>query len=258
MARCSTPWPSSTKNALLAGSATQVAEFVHLHSRWRSVNRFQALVHIFDLLCEWQKQAAGLIADYSALRQWVTHTPHLSNPALRQEIEKTGDAQLQQALAWSEAINACMAQRLRHIPPFAHARENLLEVSKWADIMVCSTTNSKALHRDWQESGLAQYTRLLAGQEMGRKKDLIHAVLQNKYERSKVLMLGDALADLEAAHGNGVSFFPIIPNQEGESWRLFGLEAAARWRLGQYAGDYERELILDFTRRLPQRPPWRV
>ena len=74
--------------------------------------------------------------------------------------------------------------------------------------------------------------------------------------KNRVLMVGDAPGDLKAARANDALFFPIIPGSEDEAWRRFHNEALDRFFRGQYAGAYERKLVEEFDRRLPEKPAW--
>jgi phosphoglycolate phosphatase-like HAD superfamily hydrolase len=97
---------------------------------------------------------------------------------------------------------------------------------------------------------------LIAGQEMGNKREQLALATAGRYERGKVLMVGDALGDLDAASANGALFYPIEPGAEDESWERFAKEALPRFFAGTYAGDFMNAEIERFRRRLPETPPW--
>jgi phosphoglycolate phosphatase-like HAD superfamily hydrolase len=239
--------------------ARAAAEFVNLYSKWRGVNRFPALVMVFDLLHEWpavQKRQAE-IPVAQVLRDWIAGETKLSNPTLKAEVEKTGDPILAQTLKWSEAVNATIADMVYGIPPFPFVRESLEKVSHWADIIVCSATPGEALTREWQEHDIAKFTRVIAGQEMGSKKEHIHLASDGKYPKGHVLMIGDAPGDLKAANSNEALFFPINPGHEEESWERFFKEGADKFLNGQYTEPYQTKLIAEFEQLLPEVPPWK-
>jgi hypothetical protein len=71
-------------------------------------------------------------------------------------------------------------------------------------------------------------------------------------------MIGDAPGDLKAATDNSALFFPVIPGDEDNSWRLFHEEALERFMNGTYRGDYEEKLIEKFRRSLPEKPSWEL
>jgi DNA repair photolyase len=69
-------------------------------------------------------------------------------------------------------------------------------------------------------------------------------------------MIGDAKGDLDAARNNGILFYPIIPGNEDKSWERFLNEGLEKFRKGIYAGSYEKELLSEFVKSLPDKPPW--
>ena len=235
------------------------AEFVNLYSKWRGINRFPALLMAFDLLEDWpevQKRQVD-IPQAQSLRDWVARETKLGNPVLEAEVSASGDPILKQALDWSKAVNATVADIVHHVPPFPFVRESLEKVVQWADIIVCSATPYEALKREWEEHDVAKYTRIIAGQEMGSKKEHIHLASQGKYEAENILMIGDAPGDMKAARGNDAWFFPINPGEEDKSWEFFFNEAADKFKNGKYTKEYEEYLVLQFEKKLPDTPPWK-
>lgn len=239
--------------------ARAAAEFVNLYSKWRGINRFPALIMVFDLLRDWPDLAKrhAAIPTAQPLRDWIEKETKLANPALRAEVERTGDAILKHALKWSEAVNSTVADMVRNIPPFPYVRESLEKISQWADIIVCSATPNEALRREWEEHDIAKFTRVIAGQELGSKKEHIHLCSHGKYPREHVLMIGDAPGDLKAAEANQAFFYPINPGQEEKSWEIFNNEVADKFLKGQYDETYQAALIAEFNQLLPDVPPWK-
>ncbi len=126
-----------------------------------------------------------------------------------------------------------------------------------ADLMVISTTASDALQREWGEHGLAQYMAVMAGQDMGTKRQhLEYAAQWGKYPEGHILMIGDAPGDRDAAHAAGALFYPINPGAEELSWQRFHDEASERFLDGTYAGAYEAALNAEFEQLLSDTPPW--
>ena len=64
--------------------------------------------------------------------------------------------------------------------------------------------------------------------------------------------------DYEAERVNNSLFYPIIPRQEIESWCCFYNEAFDKFLLGSYAGEYEKALVYEFEKVLPDTPPWKI
>ena len=67
----------------------------------------------------------------------------------------------------------------------------------------------------------------------------------------------DSPGDLKAARANGFLFFPINPGHEEECWQLLLDEGLERFFQGRFAGDYEKGLIDEFEKLLPDTPPWK-
>ena len=239
--------------------AREAAEFVNLYSKWRGINRFPALIKAFDLLrdrAEVQERNVE-IPVAQPLRDWIKRETKLGNPALKTEVEKNSNPILKQALGWSESVNSTVADMVHGVPPFPFVRESLEKISQWADIIVCSATPTEALRREWKEHDIAKYTGVIAGQELGSKKEHISLASNGKYSEDHVLMIGDAPGDMKAAKANKAFFFPINPGQEESSWELFFKESADKFLMGLYSNKYERQLIEKFEKLLPKSPPWK-
>lgn len=239
--------------------ARQAAEFVNLYSKWRGINRFPALLMVFDLLAERKEVAKRGIKmpQVDSLRKWVKTETRLGNPALEQICKETGDPVLMQAFEWSKAVNKSVADIVRGVPPFPFVRESLEKMSPKADIIVVSATPGEALVREWEEHDISGFTKVIAGQEMGSKKEHLACAIDSRYDADHVLMIGDAPGDMKAAKANNAHFYPINPGDEDASWQRFYEEAFDRFINGTYAGDYEAKLIAEFEKYLPNTPPWK-
>jgi len=239
--------------------AREAAEFVNLYSQWRGVNRWPALVMVFDLLRERPEvQRRGvLIPEANSIRAFIASGRPQSNESLAQVAAETGDPELARALAWSKAVNATIADMVHDVPPFPYVRESLEMIRAHADAIVVSQTPEEALVREWQEHQIDGYVRAIAGQERGTKTEHLRYASQGKYPNENKLMIGDAPGDLKAAQGNQAYFFPVDPGHEEESWERFYKEAFQRFLDGTYGGAYEQALIADFQKALPSIPPWK-
>lgn len=236
----------------------ETQEFVNLYSRWRGMNRFPALVMVFDLLkarSEVKKRGVK-IPEIKSLKEWIKKETKLGNPSLKAAVEKTGDPVLKNALQWSEAVNRTIADIVKNIPPFPFVRESLEKAQEKADVIVVSATPNEALQGEWEGHGISQYVRAICGQELGSKKEHIALVSGGKYKKEHILMVGDALGDMQAARENEALFYPINPGREDESWERFYNEALNRFFDEEYAGTYELERIEEFEKYLPSIPPW--
>jgi len=238
--------------------ARAAAEFVNLYSKWRGANRFPALIKVFDLLGDWlevQKRDAEIPAA-QPLRDWVAQESKLGNPALIEAVKRTNDPILKQTLDWSNAVNAAIEDMVYGLPPFPLVREMLEKISAWSDIIVCSGTPGEALAREWEENNIDRYPRVIAGQEMGKKKDHLELVA-GKYPEGNVIMIGDAFGDMKAAKANNLLFYPVNPGHEEESWELFYNEVSDTFHTGGYTAEYEAKFIAEFEKLLPETPPWK-
>jgi len=239
--------------------AREAAEFVNLYSQWRGENRFPALLRVFDLLKDRPevRKIGVKIPEVPALRKWVAGAASLGNPTLKQEIESNPDPDLIQTLKWSEAVNVTIADIVVEVPPFPGVRRALEKMVEKADVIVVSGTPGEALQREWAEHDIAKYVRIIAGQELGKKKEHLSLAAGGKYPKEKMLMIGDAPGDMKAAEAVGAQFYPIKPGSEEVSWDRLLAEAMDRFFSGVYAGDYEDKLVEEFNELLPDTPPWK-
>ena len=238
--------------------AREVWDFVNLYSKTRGVNRFPALIRALKLLKERPEVAARQVKiwDSQPLEQWVARETKLGNATLKKEVEGGNEA-LAQVLEWSLAVNRAVEDMVFGVPPFPLFRESLSRMVEKADAIVVSQTPTEALEREWKEHDIESLVRIIAGQELGTKTEHIRFAADGKYAPEKMLMIGDAPGDFNAAKKNNALFYPIIPGKEEASWERFHKEALDRFFGGRYAGDYEHKLLRDFETSLPENPPWK-
>ncbi|MBN1221560.1 MAG: HAD hydrolase-like protein [Anaerolineae bacterium] len=239
--------------------AREAVEFVNLYSAWRGVNRWPALVKVFDLLRERPEVQArhARIPAGTSLQAFIDANEYPnSNDGLKAYKAKYPDAELDTGLAWSEAVNATIAEIVHGVPPFPYVRESLEFLLDKADMIVVSQTPDEALEREWAEHGVDKYVRIIAGQEKGKKSQHLALAAGGKYKPEHVLMIGDAPGDMKAARANKALFYPINPGHEEESWQQFYEEALHKFLDLEYAGDYEAKLIEEFEKFMPEVPPW--
>lgn len=238
--------------------ARETWAFVNLYSKTRGANRFPALVRALNLLRERpQVIARGVkIPDTKALDEWIARETKLGNATLAAEV-KNGNRGLDQVKVWSDAVNDTVLDLVHGVPPFPLVRECLQKISAQADAMCISQTPVDALQREWSEHGINQFVKIIAGQEMGTKTEHIKFAAKDKYAPTKILMIGDAPGDFNAAKKNGALFFPINPGKEEASWERLHNEALDRFFAGTYAGEYETALVQEFDACLPENPSWK-
>ncbi|HEY4310472.1 MAG TPA: HAD hydrolase-like protein [Pirellulales bacterium] len=238
--------------------AREAAEFVNLYSKSRGINRFPALIEALEWLQKRPEVAArGIkIRVPAGLVAWLKVETKQANPALAAAVEKSGDADLKQALAWSKAVNETIANFVRGVPPFPFVRECLEKLQGHADVLVVSATPNEALEREWEEHGLDKFVAAICGQEIGTKKETL--TVAAKYSAGHTLMIGDAPGDYKAAVANQALFFPINPGSEESSWRRLYEEGIDRFFAGTFAGEYQDKLLHEFDQCLPELPPWQT
>lgn len=240
--------------------AREVWLFVNLYSKTRGCNRFLAVQHALNFIRERKEFAERnvVIPELKALDAWIKEETKLGEPALEVKVKECNCDQLKMVLAWSKAVNAAIADMVFGIPPFPGVKEVLTKAHGKADQIVVSQTPLEALTREWEENKIDHYLGMICGQEHGTKTEhLKFTASPEKYEREKVLMIGDAPGDLKAARANEALFFPIIPGREEESWAKLNDEALDRFFAGTYAGAYQESLLDDFDKALPAAPPWK-
>ncbi len=240
--------------------ARETWEFVNLYSKTRGYNRYPAVIQTLELITERpETKARGVsVPAMSGLKDWIKLETKLGIPALKAELERTGNEDLAIVYRWSVEVNEAVEKIVRNVPPFPLVRESLEAMRGKADVMVISQTPFETLTREWAEHSIDSLVRLIAGQEMGTKTEHLAFAAKDKYPADKILMIGDAPGDLEAAKKNGVLFYPINPGHEEASWRRFHDDALGRLFAGTYAGNYENKLIEEFDGYLPKLPPWKV
>jgi len=246
--------------------AREAAQFVNLYSKWRGINRWPALIKVFDLLRERPEviRRAAVIPRAPRIREFIAAAETegsgiaLSNDGLSAYMAGQPDPELERALAWSMGVNDTVSDMVHGVPPFPFVTESLDILEDKADMIVVSATPLEALTREWEEHEIARYVQVIAGQEMGKKALHLELATSGRYPPQNVLMIGDAPGDMRAAKANGALFYPINPGHEDESWKRFKDEALHRFLDGRYAGQYEERLVEEFNTYMPEIPPWQA
>ena len=241
--------------------AREAAEFVNLYSKTRGANRFPALIRTLELLgARKEAQERGYVCpDLTPLKKWVSETDSLSAKGIREYAQAHGgsmDPVLATAARWSAEVDENIERIVHGVAPLPGVKEAFAQIAQFADIVIVSATPHEAIVREWGAQGLLEHITVVAGQELGAKKECIRKAMTGKYAPEKVLMVGDAPGDHEAAVANGVLYYPIIPGQEVESWNRMRGEAAEKFRTGIYAGEYMKGLLARFDAVLQDEPNW--
>jgi phosphoglycolate phosphatase-like HAD superfamily hydrolase len=222
---------------------------INLFTMTRGINRFKGLAMAL-------KEIDGkytTIPGVDALVHWAETAPALSNDGVAKAIEAAqGDAKvvLQKALAWSKAVNAAIVELDEELKvPYIGAKEGLAAAHSFADVAMVSSANRDAVEEEWGKFGLLEHTDIVLAQDIGSKAHCIHQMLQFGYEADKVLMIGDAPGDCDAAAKNGVHYYPILVNHEKDSWDEAVAVAFGRLQCGEF-DTYEAQKKQDFLRNL--------
>ncbi|SVD22551.1 uncharacterized protein METZ01_LOCUS375405, partial [marine metagenome] len=219
--------------------------------------RFHAIIRALELMRNRLETQARNVAvpAFPALEEWMAREGKLGNATLYAEVDGGNEA-LIPIREWSDAVNTQVEDIAHGVPPFPLVRECLEIMNARADCMIISQTPVEALEREWSEHGIDHHVRLIAGQELGTKKEHLEFATSGKYSPGNVLMIGDAPGDHKAAIANGVLFFPVNPGEEEASWRCLQDEALNRFFNGTYPGEYQKQLLDKFDTCLPEVPPW--
>jgi phosphoglycolate phosphatase-like HAD superfamily hydrolase len=240
--------------------ADKAWKFVNLYSRSRGTNRFIALVRTLELLSNMAEitEKGVSIDTLPSLKKWTLKQYELSNSSLKHEMRYDRSPDLKKAYDWSLDVDLKMKRIIKGIPPFQNAVDCLRIINDKSDAIVISQTPVNAIEREWKENGIFHLVKAVCGQEMGPKPEQISFLSRGLYENDRILMIGDAACDLEAAVENNAGFFPIIPGQEEESWAELLNTGLKNFFSGKYGGKYEEDLIRNFEKHLPSNPDWKT
>lgn len=218
---------------------------INLYSMTRGINRFKGL----NLMLTEVNAKYTPIDHLEDLTAWVNSGAAPSNDALQKAIGETGSPVLGKALSWSKAVNAAIVRLPEELKkPFEGAKEGLAAAGAFADVAIVSSANRDAVVEEWTKFALLDHVDIMLAQDMGSKAHCIEEMLKFGYDKDKVLMVGDAPGDMDAAKSNGVHYYPILVRHEAESWARIP-EAFSRLREGKY-GEYEKEATKRFLHNL--------
>lgn len=214
-------------------------EEINLHTVTRGLSRFESVVLVFDRL----RNCGCDVPGSEDIAAWVNTSAELSTASLQHELQKTGSLALRKLLEWNNACNRRIQALEPTFEPFPGVEESLRQLHAVADVAVVSAANESAIASEWNRYGLARHADVIFGQEVGSKANSIATMLACGYESRKVMMVGDALGDAQAAAANGVAFVPILPGCEASSWRRLQEEALPKLLHGTFNPAYQAELL---------------
>ncbi|MCF0185056.1 MAG: HAD family hydrolase, partial [Bacteroidaceae bacterium] len=188
---------------------------INLYTMTRGINRFKGLAMALGEINEKYKPIEGCLK----LKVWADGAKELSNQAVEEMYNKTDEEIFKKALSWSKSVN----ENIQKLPdsekkPFEGAKEGLKAASKVADVAIVSSANVDAVVEEWKTHGLLEYVDVMLCQDAGSKAFCIKELVKKGYDNRKVLMVGDAPGDLDAAKKNLVNFYPILVRHEKTSW----------------------------------------
>ena len=192
---------------------------INLFSMTRGINRFKGLAMALGEINEKYKPIVGI----AALQHWVEVAPALSNDGVAKAAAEASDADaklvFEKALSWSKAVNAAIVKLPEELKvPYEGAKEGLAAAHEFADVAMVSSANRDAVEEEWGKFGLLEHTDIVLAQDIGSKAACIAAMMKFGYDPDKVVMVGDAPGDCDAAEKNMVHYYPILVNHEKASW----------------------------------------
>ena len=223
---------------------------INLFSMTRGINRFKGLAMALKEIDGKYTKIAGV----DALVYWADTAPALSNDgaakAAAEAVDPDAKLVLEKALSWSKAVNAAIVELDESLKiPYDGAKEGLAAAHEFADVAMVSSANRDAVEEEWGKFGLLEHTDIVLAQDVGSKAACIKEMLKFGYDLDKVVMVGDAPGDCDAAEKNGVYYYPILVNHEKASWDEAIAVAFGKLQSGEYA-EYGAEMKQKFLQNL--------
>lgn len=230
----------------ISDDVTEICERINLFSKTRGVNRFPGLLMMFE---ELDKKGFD-IPDYTALTDYINSGFGFSNSGLESYMTENNSPFLKEVLKWSKDADVLFAKEVEGLMPFKFVKESLEKAQQYADIVVVSSASGKGLLNDWKTGEIDVFTTQILGQEAGTKKEQLKLAAKGRYDEDKIIMLGDALGDYEAAKSINALFFPIFPGNEEKAWENFYREGLDKFLNGEFKGEYQNKIIDEFNKML--------
>ena len=215
---------------------------INLYSITRGINRFKGLAMA---LVEMEKRGCHFegLDEFVA---WTNDAKELSNPALLALTQKSDSECVEKALVWSVRTNRAINNLPSEDKPFDNVKAAMDEMCKTADLAAVSSANGEAVEAEWTKHQLKDDCRVLLCQEAGSKAYCINEMIKKGYATDKILMVGDAPGDRDAAVKNGVWYYPILVGKEGYSWKRLLNEAFPKFLNGTFNAEYQAQLMKEF------------
>ncbi len=220
---------------------------INLYSITRGINRFKGLALALQ---EVEKQGDVRTGGLDEFVKWTEEAKELSNPALLALAQKSNSECIEKALLWSIRTNRAINNLPADDKPFDNVKVTMDAMCKAADLVAVSSANGEAVEAEWTKHQLKEDCRVLLCQEAGSKAFCIGELMKKGYDPAKILMVGDAPGDRDAAMKNGVRYYPILVGKEGESWTRLKEEAFPKLLAGTFDDEYQAMLIREFEQNL--------
>ena len=220
---------------------------INLYSITRGINRFKGLALALQ---EVEKQGEVRTGGLDEFVKWTEEAKELSNPALLALAQKSNSECIEKALLWSIRTNRAINNLPADDKPFDNVKVTMDAMCKAADLVAVSSANGEAVEAEWTKHQLKEDCRVLLCQEAGSKAFCIGELMKKGYDPAKILMVGDAPGDRDAAMKNGVRYYPILVGKEGESWTRLKEEAFPKLLAGTFDDEYQAMLIREFEQNL--------
>ncbi len=220
---------------------------INLYTITRGINRFKGLALALQ---EMKKRGILEVAGLEEFVAWTNEAKELSNPALLALTQKSKSECIEKALLWSIRTNRAIHYLPSEDKPFDHVKMAMDDMCKEADLVAVSSANGEAVEAEWTKHRLKENCRVLLCQEAGSKAFCISELKKKGYVPNKILMVGDAPGDRDAAAKNGVWYYPILVGKEAESWMRLKEEAYPKLLNGTFDAAYQKQLILEFEKNL--------
>ncbi len=192
----------------------EAAERINLYSMTRGINRFPGLLLTFKEVEKFGLKIDGL----DEFSEFMEKRSSLSEQGVIEWIEKRPSIIMEKVLQWSRLGDKLFEKATENLPPFVSCKKTIEYMNGRANMMVVSAASSRGLQKDWSNAGISDKVDFIAGQEFGEKKQQLLYAKSKGFDLERMLMVGDAPGDYEAAVGAGVMFYPIIPGKENECW----------------------------------------
>ena len=224
---------------------------INLYSQYRGINRFEALSKFFKILktknilskSNYEFPDLTIVDNLLKSKKPATNE-NLIDLINNEKIRNLDDSK--KVIMWSNEVNKNIETKLKEPSTILGAFDAIRILSLKADLVVMSNTPNKTLRNDWKINNICSSISLICGQETGNKHEMLSMAINGKYDRNKVLMIGDSPSDYYAAKNNNVLFFPIIPGKEKESWEFLITKGANIFFSKKYIQKIQHKKILEF------------